>query len=161
MIQSGGFLGLLTHHILIIIAAFLFHPRLDPVITDVPLYELPQPGGQVRGGFVPEVVQGQAHIRMRVRHVTVSGHLYHMLLRLRVQQPFQNRHQVTDRDRRRVAQIVDSQLGRAFLFAAAPGALLGRVESPETAFDYVVNVREVTRHLFVVDGFVHVNGFAL
>ncbi|PON55616.1 LOW QUALITY PROTEIN: hypothetical protein PanWU01x14_186840 [Parasponia andersonii] len=139
--------------------AVLFYPRLNPIITNVPLDELPQPGGQVRSGLVPEVPERQAHVRVRVRDVAVPRHLDHVPLRLDAQE-LEDRDQPPHGDRRRVPEVVDPQLGGAPLLAAAPGALLGRVEGPKAPLHDVVYVREVTRHLLLVLRLIHFDGLA-
>jgi len=78
---------------------FPFGPELGSVITDVPFHELAEAGGEVGGGFVREIAEGQAHIGVCVGDVAVRGHLDHVLFRFRVQQPFQNGDQVPHRDR--------------------------------------------------------------
>lgn len=140
---------------------FLFGPQLGPVIAHVPLHELPEPAGEVGRGLVREIAEGLAHVRVCVRNVAVRRHLYHVPLRLRVQQVFQNRHQVPHRHRGGVPQIVNPQLGRPTLLPAAPGALLGGVQRPETPLHDVVDVGEVTRHLLPVLRLVHVDGLPL
>ena len=143
------------------VAIFLFYPRLDPVIPNVPLHELPQPGGQIRGWLVPKILIRKAHVRVRVRNVAVSWHLDHVLLRLHIQQALQSPHQLRHRHRRLVPQIVNPQLRRPPLLAAAPGALLRRVERPQATLNDVVDVREVTRHLLPILRLVNINTLPL
>jgi len=140
---------------------FLFGPELGPVVTHVPLHELPEARGEVGAGLVREIAVGQAHIRVCVGNVAVRRHLYHVFFRLRVQQAFQNRHQVPHRHRRGVAQIVNPQLGCSTLLPTAPRALLRGVQSPEAPLHDVVDVGEVTRHLLPLPRLVHVDGLPL
>lgn len=140
---------------------FLFYPRLNPIITNVPLDELSQPCSQVGGRLVREVPVRQAHVSVCERNVAVSRHLYHMFLSLHAQQRFQNRHQIFHRHRRCIAEVVDPQLRRRALLSAASGALFGGVDRSETPFYDVVDVREVTRHRSSIVSFVDVNGFSV
>ncbi|KAF7837025.1 hypothetical protein G2W53_005507 [Senna tora] len=147
--------------IAIVDLVFRFCPRLNPVIINIPLHELLQPRRQISGRLVPKISQSQAHIRVRVWHIPISRHRYHVLLRLRVQQPFQYRHQSPHRHRRRVPQIVHPQLCRSLLLPPAPRALLRRVQRSQASLHHVVDEREVTRHLLRLLRLVDVNRLPL
>ncbi|KAL0920945.1 hypothetical protein M5K25_007964 [Dendrobium thyrsiflorum] len=112
--------------------------------------------------MVAEVAGGEADVGVGKRHVAVSRHRYNVLLGFDAEKAFENGNQLSDRDGGSIAKIVSSELGGAGLRAAAgrTRALLGGVESAETALDDVVNVSEVAGDVFAVGGAEDGDGFS-
>lgn len=66
----------------------LFQAWLEAVITEVPLDELAETGGEIGGGFVGEIPEGQADVGVSEGNVAVRWHLNDVLLGLGFQQTF-------------------------------------------------------------------------
>lgn len=93
-------------------------------------------------------------------HIPIPRHPHYVLFRLHIQQTFKNRHQIRNRNRRSVAEIINPQLCSTPLLAFTTGALLRRVDSTKTAFDDIVNISEIPTHLLIVH-FENGDGLAL
>lgn len=80
---------------------------------------------------------------MRELNVAIPGKCHHLPVRLDLQQPLQYADKIGDRNGGGVAEVVDPNLCRPRLLAAAPRALLRCVESRHASPDDVVDVSEI------------------
>nr|DAD37115.1 TPA_asm: hypothetical protein HUJ06_007756 [Nelumbo nucifera] len=134
---------------------------MNPVIPNVPLDELPQPSRQIGGGLIPEIPVRQAHVSMGEGNVAIPRHLHDILLCFHAQMPFKDRNQLSHRHRRRVPQVVDSELRRSSLLPPASRALLRRVQRAKASLHDVVDVSEVSGDFLIVLCSINGNGLAL
>ena len=94
-------------------------------------------------------------------HIAIPRHLHNVPLCLDFQQPLENSHQISHWNRGGVSEIENPQLSGTTLLATTPSALVGGVQSPQTALDNVIDVGEVPSDSAVVGALEDRNGFAL
>ena len=113
------------------------------IVIQVPPHEFLQTTLQIRGRLVPKLTLSIANVGMSKLHIPIPRQLHYVPLRLNLQKPLQNAHEITNRNRRSVPQIEHPQLCWPPLLPTTPRALLCSIQSPQTTPHNIINVSKI------------------